>query len=90
MEKRAALVVGAGDALGGAIARRFAREGFVACVVRRHAEKLEPLVEAIRAEGGDSRFAARRECDVGAPPSASPIAVLAPEERIGGAARHGR
>ena len=54
MEKRAALVVGAGDALGGAIARRFAREGFVACVVRRHGEKLAPLVEAIRAEGGEA------------------------------------
>ncbi|HTQ77439.1 MAG TPA: SDR family oxidoreductase [Burkholderiales bacterium] len=48
----AALVVGAGDALGGAIARRFAREGFAACVTRRHAEKLAPLAERIRAEGG--------------------------------------
>jgi NAD(P)-dependent dehydrogenase (short-subunit alcohol dehydrogenase family) len=33
--KKAALVVGAGDATGGAIARRFAREGFIACVTRR-------------------------------------------------------
>ncbi|VBB16931.1 SDR family oxidoreductase [Burkholderia stabilis] len=48
----AALVIGAGDATGGAIARRFAREGMVACVVRRHAEKLEPLVRQIEAEGG--------------------------------------
>ncbi|HIC7213664.1 SDR family oxidoreductase [Burkholderia stabilis] len=48
----AALVIGAGDATGGAIARRFAREGMVACVVRRHAEKLEPLVWQIEAEGG--------------------------------------
>ena len=46
------LVVGAGDATGGAIARRFAREGYVACVTRRSAEKLAPLVERIRAEGG--------------------------------------
>ena len=52
MEKKAALVIGAGDALGGAIARRFAREGFIACVARRHGEKLAPLVEAIRGEGG--------------------------------------
>ena len=51
-EKRAALVVGAGDATGGAIARRFAREGYIACVTRRSAEKLAPLVERIRAEGG--------------------------------------
>lgn len=46
------LVVGAGDALGGAIAKRFAREGFVACVARRNADKLGPLVDAIAAEGG--------------------------------------
>jgi NAD(P)-dependent dehydrogenase (short-subunit alcohol dehydrogenase family) len=46
------LVVGAGVATGAAVARRFAREGFTACVVRRNAEKLAPLVEAIEAEGG--------------------------------------
>jgi NAD(P)-dependent dehydrogenase (short-subunit alcohol dehydrogenase family) len=51
-EPRAVLVVGAGDATGGAIARRFAREGYVACVTRRQADKLAPLVERIRAEGG--------------------------------------
>jgi NAD(P)-dependent dehydrogenase (short-subunit alcohol dehydrogenase family) len=48
------LVVGAGDALGGAIARRFAREGYTACVIRRTAEALQPLVERIRAEGGQA------------------------------------
>ena len=53
-EQRAVLVVGAGDATGGAIARRFAREGFIACVTRRSADKLEPLVERIRAEGGQA------------------------------------
>lgn len=47
MGKAAVLVVGAGDATGGAITRRFAREGLVACPVRRHADKLEPLVAAI-------------------------------------------
>jgi NAD(P)-dependent dehydrogenase (short-subunit alcohol dehydrogenase family) len=31
----AALIVGAGDATGGAIARAFAREGYFACVNRR-------------------------------------------------------
>ncbi|HEY6512116.1 MAG TPA: SDR family oxidoreductase [Burkholderiaceae bacterium] len=51
-DKRAALVIGAGDATGGAIARRFAREGFIACVTRRQADKLEPLVERIKSEGG--------------------------------------
>ena len=48
----AALVIGAGDATGGAIARRFAREGFTACLVRRTADKLGPLVDAIEAAGG--------------------------------------
>ena len=52
MEKKAALVIGAGDALGSAIARRFAREGFIACVARRNGEKLAPVVEAIRGDGG--------------------------------------
>jgi len=53
-EKRAVLVIGAGDATGGAIARRFAREGFIACVTRRNAEKLDPLLERLRAEGGEA------------------------------------
>ncbi len=50
----AVLIVGAGDATGGAIAKAFAAEGYVACVNRRprHADKLEDLVEAIRANGG--------------------------------------
>ena len=39
-----ALVIGAGDATGGAIARRFAAGGYIACVTRRDADKLEPLV----------------------------------------------
>jgi len=50
----AVTVVGAGDATGGAIARRFAREGFIACVTRRHAEQLQPLVERIKADGGSA------------------------------------
>jgi NAD(P)-dependent dehydrogenase (short-subunit alcohol dehydrogenase family) len=54
-EPKIALVVGAGDATGGAIARRFAREGYLACVTRRHADKLAPLVRQIEAEGGSAR-----------------------------------
>ncbi len=49
---KSVLVVGAGDATGGAIARRFAREGLIACVTRRQADKLAPLVAQIEAEGG--------------------------------------
>jgi NAD(P)-dependent dehydrogenase (short-subunit alcohol dehydrogenase family) len=52
MTAKVALVIGAGDALGGAIARRFAREGFIAVGVRRQQDKLTALVEAIEAEGG--------------------------------------
>jgi NAD(P)-dependent dehydrogenase (short-subunit alcohol dehydrogenase family) len=52
---KVALVIGAGDATGGAIARRFARGGFVACVTRRNADKLAPLVARIEQEGGKAR-----------------------------------
>ena len=66
-DAKAILVVGAGDATGGAIARRFAREGYVACVTRRHADKLAPLVAAIEGAGGKARAFgsdARKEEDV--------------------------
>jgi len=54
MAEGAIIVVGAGDALGGAIARRFAREGLAAVIVRRHADQLEPLAAAIREAGGEA------------------------------------
>ncbi|MCU1717866.1 SDR family oxidoreductase [Pseudomonas sp. 5P_3.1_Bac2] len=54
-QSRAVLVVGAGDATGGAIAKRFAREGYVACVARRSADKLQGLVTEIEAAGGQAR-----------------------------------
>lgn len=66
-KKKVVLVIGAGDATGGAIAKRFAREGYIACVTRRSADKLQPLVDAINAEGGQAHgFAsdARKEEDV--------------------------
>ncbi len=49
---KVALVIGAGDSTGGAIAKRFAREGYIACVTRRSADKLQPLIDSIRANGG--------------------------------------
>ena len=54
-DTKVALVVGAGDATGGAIARRFAREGYTVCITRRKVEKLDDLVAAIEAEGGSVR-----------------------------------
>lgn len=64
-----ALVVGAGDATGGAIARRFARGGYTVCATRRHLDKLQPLLEEIREAGGEAHgFAsdARSEDEVAA------------------------
>jgi NAD(P)-dependent dehydrogenase (short-subunit alcohol dehydrogenase family) len=53
-EKRAVLVVGAGDATGGAIARRFAREGYALACTRREIASLDPLLQKIRSEGGEA------------------------------------
>lgn len=51
--KKACLIIGAGDATGAAVARAFAREGMIACVVRRsrNAGELEALAQSIRDEG---------------------------------------
>jgi len=46
------LVIGAGDATGGAVAKRFAREGYTVCATRRSLDKLAPLLTEIRAAGG--------------------------------------
>ena len=62
-----ALIVGAGDATGGAIARRFARGGYTVCATRRSLDKLQPLLDRIKAEGGQAHgFAsdARKEEEV--------------------------
>ncbi|MFK3815211.1 SDR family oxidoreductase [Pseudomonas sp. NPDC089407] len=53
-QQKVVLVIGAGDATGGEIAKRFAREGYIACVTRRQADKLQPLLEEIRAAGGQT------------------------------------
>jgi NAD(P)-dependent dehydrogenase (short-subunit alcohol dehydrogenase family) len=47
-----AAVIGAGDYIGGAIAKRFAAEGFTVFAGRRNGEKLAPLVAEIEAGGG--------------------------------------
>ena len=49
-------VVGAGDYIGAAIARRFAREGYVVQCGRRDGEKLAPPVAWIDAEGSRGTF----------------------------------
>jgi len=45
-------IVGAGDFIGAAIARRFAAEGFHVFVGRRNGDKLQPLIDEIVAAGG--------------------------------------
>lgn len=52
---KAAIIIGAGDATGGAVARRFARAGYTACVCRRNGDQLAPLVADIETEGGTAR-----------------------------------
>ena len=65
--QRVCCVIGAGDATGSAVARRFAREGYTVCVARRTESALKPLVDQITAEGGRAvafGLDARREDDV--------------------------
>ena len=64
---QSALIIGAGDSTGGAIAKRFAKEGMIACATRRNADKLQPLIDEIRSAGGQAHgFAsdARKEDEV--------------------------
>ena len=62
-------VIGAGDYIGAAIAKKFAAEGFAVFVGRRHGEKLAPLVAEIEAAGGrivGRSLDARKEDDLAA------------------------
>lgn len=48
---KVALLVGAGDAIGAAVARRFAAGGYTVCIARRDADKSTALVEELRSQG---------------------------------------
>jgi NAD(P)-dependent dehydrogenase (short-subunit alcohol dehydrogenase family) len=50
-----ALLVGAGDAIGAAVARRFAAGGCSVCMARRDPEKSRSIVQEIVASGGVAR-----------------------------------
>lgn len=52
IRRASAAIIGAGDFIGAAIARRFVAEGYVVFAGRRNGEKLEPLREEIEATGG--------------------------------------
>ena len=49
------VVMGAGNATRSAVARRFASEGYTACVSSRNEEKLQPLIQSIEEAGGQAR-----------------------------------
>ena len=53
-QTKVVVVIGAGDSLGSAVARRFAREGYTICAARRDGDKLAPLCQEIRALGGNA------------------------------------
>jgi NAD(P)-dependent dehydrogenase (short-subunit alcohol dehydrogenase family) len=62
-----AVLVGAGDAIGAAVARRFAQGGYTVCICRRDATKSQGLVGELRAAGHDIHafsIDARQEADV--------------------------
>src|SRR6266851_5348825 len=62
-----AAIIGAGDFIGSAIAKKFAAEGFTIFAGRRNADKLAPLVADIEAAGGDvvaRGLDARKEDDI--------------------------
>ena len=46
-----AILVGAGDAIGAAVARRFAQGGYTVCICRRDAAKSQALVDELKAAG---------------------------------------
>ncbi|WP_373046942.1 SDR family NAD(P)-dependent oxidoreductase [Vulgatibacter sp.] len=52
LENRTAVIYGGGGAIGGAVARAFAREGAHVFLAGRTKEKLDRVAAAIRAEGG--------------------------------------
>lgn len=53
-QKKVALVIGAGDATGGEIAKRFAQGGYITCMTRRNVDKLQPLIQDIEQSGGQA------------------------------------
>lgn len=53
-QKKVALVIGAGDATGGEIAKRFAQGGYITCMTRRNVDKLQPLIQDIEQLGGQA------------------------------------
>jgi NAD(P)-dependent dehydrogenase (short-subunit alcohol dehydrogenase family) len=51
MPEKVALVMGAGDAIGSAIVRKFAERGLTVCAARRNGDRLDALVEELTTAG---------------------------------------
>lgn len=51
MPDKVAVIVGAGDAIGSAITRKFAQRGLTVVALRRNGEKLEPLLNELNSQG---------------------------------------
>jgi hypothetical protein len=54
---KTAVVYGAGGAIGGAVAKAFAREGAKVFLTCRHAKSLQPIAQEISGAGGQSEVA---------------------------------
>ena len=59
-EAASAVIVGVGPGLGAALARRFAKAGYVAVLAARRPERLQPILRAIEADGGRAQA---HDCD---------------------------
>jgi NAD(P)-dependent dehydrogenase (short-subunit alcohol dehydrogenase family) len=65
--QKVAMLVGAGDAIGAAVARRFAEGGYAVCICRRDGSKSQPLIDELTSAGHKIHafsMDARRESEV--------------------------
>ena len=53
MEKKVALIIGAGDSLGSSVARVFAKDGYIIVAARRNGSELDKLKKEIESNNGE-------------------------------------
>ena len=64
--RKVVAIVGAGDAIGAAVGRRFAKGGYTVCLIRRSLEKAAPHIDAIVTAGGQAQAFSTAARDEGA------------------------